>query len=539
MERLKIFHARFLILHDEDATYRPTVVASNKRLRSKDLDPVPMSERTWEWYHFAGFWISEGFSAATMEAASAPVALGLNPGLAIVACMIGNFLVTIPICLNGYLGAKYGVNFPVLIRSSFGIWGSIWPVIVRGVVCVIWFGVQTYLGAQGVEAMIQAIWPSFKHWRLDSLPSSANVTAPEILSFSVLWILTLPLLYLPIKSLRWVFLIKPAIMPFFGVALFTWALTASDGLGPLFHEKSKNSQGYTVGYAFLKAITGSLASNATFALNMPDVTRFAKSPRGVVTSQALTVPIVITLTELLGAVLATSAEVIYGSVIWNPLLVVQSWDDARAAKFFGGLFLAFSMVLTNVAGNSVPFANDLTNLFPKYVNIRRGQFICAVLGFAITPWNIENSANTFLNFLNGYTVFLGAILGVMIADYWVIGRARGVSVSELFVEKGIYWYNRGFNYRAFIAFATAIAPLLPGLAYSMNDNLHVTKGLINFYSFNWVDSIVLGSVTYILLSVVHPFSRELRDDAVDVYLGYTPENTEEITMTEGKKDDSA
>lgn len=523
MEHLKGFHSQFLVLHDEDDDYRPSISSNSKRLRNKDLDPVPASERTWEWYHIAGFWISEGFSAAQMETASASVALGLNPGLAIVACMIGNFLVTIPICLNGYVGAKYGINFPVLIRSTFGIWGAIWPVIVRGVVCVIWFGIQTYLGAQGVEAMIQAIWPSFKTWHSNSLAPDANVTAAELLSFSVLWILTLPLLYVPTKSLRWIFLIKPAIMPIFGAVLFTWALTASNGLGPLFHETSKNTGGFTVGYAFLKTITASISGNATFALNMPDITRFAKKPRSVVCTQAVAVPIVITLTELLGAVLATSAQVVYGSLEWNPLLVVQQWDDARAAKFFGGLFFAFSMVLTNVAGNSIPFGNDLTNLFPKYINVRRGQFICAVLAFAITPWNLENSAEKFMDFLDGYTVFLGAIAGLMITDYWIIRRAKGISVSHLFLTKGLYWYNRGFNYRAFAGFIAAIAPLLPGLAYSMNDKVHVSKGIINFYSFNWVDAVVLGSVTYFLLSIIHPPSQQVEDSEVTVCFGYDPE----------------
>jgi cytosine/uracil/thiamine/allantoin permease len=43
-----------------------------------------------------------------------------------------------PCAFNGYIGAKYGIPFPVLARASFGIWGSYAAIVIRGVVCVIW-----------------------------------------------------------------------------------------------------------------------------------------------------------------------------------------------------------------------------------------------------------------------------------------------------------------------------------------------------------------------------------------------------------------
>lgn len=499
LKLLKKFHDDFLILPREEGDF------VDSRLRNKDLDTIPMDRRTWEWYDVVGFWVCEAFSASTMQQASSSVAMGLNAGLTVVACMVGNLILIIPTCLNGYVGAKYGINFPVLIRSSFGIWGSFWAVIVRGVICVIWYGIQVYLGAQGVQAMIEAIWPSFKTWHLNSLPSSTHITAPELISFAALWILSLPLLYLKVSSLRWLFQIKLLIMPFFGVVLFTWALTASDGLGPMFRQKSVVSDGFTIAYAFLNAITSAIGGSATFALNIPDLTRHAKKPKGVVFAEIFAVPISLTLTELLGAVMAASSEVLYGSIEWNPVVVVRHWD-ARAAKFFAGLFFAFAMTM-NVAGNSVSFGNDLSNIFPRYINIRRGQFICAILGFAITPWNIENSAQTFMSFLGGYSIFLGAILGVMLTDYWIVRCAKGISLSQIYEAKGLYSYHSGFNYRAFVGFAVGIAPLLPGLAYNINDKLHINRGLLNFYSLSWLDSVVLSSVTYFVLSLIHPFPK--------------------------------
>jgi NCS1 family nucleobase:cation symporter-1 len=151
---------------------------------------------------------------------------------------------------------------------------------------------------------------------------------------------------------------------------------------------------------------------------MADVTRYTRSSRAAWVSQAIAIPLTITLTQLLGTVMAASAQVIFGQVLWNPLTVVMLWDN-RAAKFFAGLFFAFANIGTNVTGNSVPFANDLTGMFPKYINIRRGQFICAILAFVICPWEIQAKATRFLAFLSGYTVFLGPLLGSEFSVHWI------------------------------------------------------------------------------------------------------------------------
>jgi nucleobase:cation symporter-1, NCS1 family len=141
-------------------------------------------------------------------------------------------------------------------------------------------------------------------------------------------------------------------MPFFGVVLFTWALTAvrkqylrkcvrhalisspltfqAHGWGPLFSIPNDITNGWSVGFAFCTTITASISGNATFAINMQDITRFAHDRHRAWQMQFL-LPVCITLTELLGTVMAASAQVIYGQVQWNPLQVVLLWDN-RAGK---------------------------------------------------------------------------------------------------------------------------------------------------------------------------------------------------------------
>jgi len=44
--------------------------------------------------------------------------------------------------LNGTIGARLHIAFPVLNRSSFGFWLSYFSVISRVVLAMFWFGVQ-------------------------------------------------------------------------------------------------------------------------------------------------------------------------------------------------------------------------------------------------------------------------------------------------------------------------------------------------------------------------------------------------------------
>lgn len=170
--------------------------------------------------------------------------------------------------------------------------------------------------------MIEAIWPSFASWHTGSIPATAGIDAPSILSFTIFWLIILPLLSIPIPSLRWLFLVKIILVPFLWVALFTWALTAADGFGPLLTIPTKIENGMSVGYAFCYAITAASSSANTFAINMPDITRYAHNPRASVIAQAIFLPVCLTLISLLGVTLAATSQVLYGQVYWNPVSFV-------------------------------------------------------------------------------------------------------------------------------------------------------------------------------------------------------------------------
>ena len=106
---------------------------------------------------------------------------------------IGYFIAAYFVCLTGRIGATYHISFPVVARSSFGIWGSLWPVFNRAAMACIWYGVQAWIGGECVALMIRAIWPSFYHLRNTMEGSGTNTR--DFVAFFLFWAGSLPAIW--------------------------------------------------------------------------------------------------------------------------------------------------------------------------------------------------------------------------------------------------------------------------------------------------------------------------------------------------------
>lgn len=204
-------------------------------------------------------------------------------------------------------------------------------------------------------------------------------------------------------------------------------------------------------------------------------------------------------------VVTSAAQVIYGVNTWNPLQVSVLMH--RAPMFFSAFCWALSVIATNISANTTAVANDLMLAFPRYINIRRGQYICIILALATTPWNIQNSAASFVSFLSGYSVFLGPPCGVMLADYWFV-RRRHLNLPALYrAGPGEeIWYNYGFNPRAIAAFICGIIPTMPGFVRNIGGpKMGIAIEASYVYSVVWPVGVVVAGSVYILLNLVFPY----------------------------------
>lgn len=112
---LKHFWEEHVVLKPQPGTFGAND-SESAAYTNEDLDPIKRKDRTYQWYQMGLFWIAEGFNAAQLQVSSSAFSLGLNPGLCVVACLLGNIIVSIPCAASGYLGSKLGTSFPVRLE---------------------------------------------------------------------------------------------------------------------------------------------------------------------------------------------------------------------------------------------------------------------------------------------------------------------------------------------------------------------------------------------------------------------------------------
>ena len=224
-----------------------------------------------------------------------------------------------------------------------------------------------------------------------------------------------PLLLIPPTKLRWLFVVKLVAAPITAIATLDWCVHKAGGSGSLFNQPPK-VHGSQYAYLWLSCMSAVTGSWATLACNIPDFSRYARSSKGQYI-QLPFLPIIFTVCGVLGIVTTSATQELWdGTPLWNPLDIIAHWQaygsSGRAAAFFAALAWYIAQVGTNITANSISAANDLTVLFPRWVNIYRGCIIAAIVGgWVIVPWKILNSATTFLAFMGGYSVFLAPMAG--------------------------------------------------------------------------------------------------------------------------------
>lgn len=262
--------------------------------------------------------------------------------------------------------------------------------------------------------------------------------------------------------------------------------------------------------------------------NIPDFTRYLRNEKAIYWQVAF-LPLIQLMLGLFGIISTSCAMVVYGEYIWDPLALAAKWDGpaGRAGAFFVGFCWVVAQIGTNLSANVISCANDMCNLFPKYINIRRGVIITTVTaGWIMVPWKIIHSAASLLNFMSGLGIFLAPIAAILGADYWVV-KKRHLDVPSLYRRHGRYRYNTaGTNWRAVIAFLVSVVPNLPGMAAQVQPSLIKSVGGAEYiYDMFYIWGFCSAFATYCTLSYFFPAKETLLEktiyDDTDVIDGVT------------------
>jgi nucleobase:cation symporter-1, NCS1 family len=465
-------------MSDAQVAALPAETIRESSLYNKDLAPVPPERRTWRTYNYAALWISMSVNIPTYMLASGMIAGGMNWKQALFTVFLGNVLVLIPMLLNAHAGAQYGIPFPVFARASFGVLGANVPAILRALVACGWFGIQTWIGGQAINAMLVALAP---RW--------AEFAYGPALCFGVFWLLNVLVILRGIETIRFLQGISAPFLLLIGLALLLWARSKAGGFGPMLSTPSKfQSFGEFLRF-FVPSLTGVVGFWATVSLNIPDFTRYARSQRDQMIGQALGLPPTMTFYSFIGIAVTSATIIIFGQALWNPVEVLARLGNPFAVVL-AMLALLMATLNVNVAANVVSPANDFSNLSPRRISFRTGGLITAVVGLLMQPWKLLASYGSYIfTWLVGYSGFLGPIAGVLICDYFVL-RKTILSPGDLYQRNGLYEYSHGFNWQAIAALLAGVAVAFVGL---------LAAPLRVLYNYAWFVGFAVSFFSYFLL----------------------------------------
>ena len=401
---------------------------------------------------------------------SSVMALGFTARETIPIVFFGFAICSVVITLTGKMGAQYSISFPVIVRSIFGMYGSYPAICLRAFVAAMWTAILCVQAGGFLQNCIEAIWPSFKRFP-NHLSPDAGITSAGILCFFLYWIFQTILATMPIQKLRILFLVKAVIVPPTFAALFLWGVIVTKGGGPLVTGQAKITSTYmNTAFSALTGLNAIIGLFSSMAVNMPDFGRFSKNGLAGY-HQFFALPIIGTLGALTPIFVTSAHSYIWGEFQWYMPAVIEDFDS-RAAKFFTAFSFMLATIGNQIAAGTYPFSNDVSGLYPKYINIFRATLIISVFCVVCTPWNIIKNAAGLLAFLSGYSCLMGPLAGVMVSDFYLI-KKRKLNIHELYKDHGIYHYSHGVNWRAYAAFCLGFGPLTPGFAKSINNKLDV------------------------------------------------------------------
>ncbi|PWV63097.1 NCS1 family nucleobase:cation symporter-1 [Plasticicumulans acidivorans] len=452
------------------------------RLYNEDLGPL-RERQDWNWYNIFAFWMSDVHSVGGYIFAGSLFALGLSSWQVLVSLLVGIWLV------NGLCNAvarpsqQAGVPYPVACRMSFGVWGANIPAIIRGLIAVAWYGIQTFLASSALTIVLLRFFPG-----LESLGQAHFLGLSHLgwLGFMTMWVLQALVFWHGMEAIkRFIDWAGPAVY----VVMFLLAGWIVWKAGPDNISLNLGEVKYS-GWESLGMMITAVALVVSYfsgpMLNFGDFSRYGKTMGEVKKGNFWGLPVNFLAFSLVTVITVSGTIPVFGHMITDPIETVSKIDNTLAAVL-GAFTFVTATIGINIVANFVSPAFDFSNVAPKHISFRTGGFIAAVGSVFITPWNLFNSPDVIHYTLDMLAAFIGPLFGILLVDFYVVRKCQ-IDVDALYSERpgNTYWYDNGVNRRAVYA-------LLPAVLVGVVITLSGVKGLADF---NWFIGCALGAVFY-------------------------------------------
>ena len=467
----------------------PTLVitGAHPKLYNHDLAPTAPEGRTWGAFSLFAMWMSDVHSVGGYTFAASLFFLGLTGWQVLISMLVGITAIYFLMNLIGRPSLRYGIPYPVVARIAFGVMGANLAAVVRGVVGIVWYGVQTYFASKAVQVLVVTLAPSAADFTHNSI---LGLSTLAWFSFLFMWFFQLIIFLSGMERIRRFIDFCGPVVYVVMFALAGWMLWQT-GFSSLSLQLSPPAAtaGATVG-VMANAAMLIVAYFAALLLNFGDFARFGKDEAAMKMGNFLGLPVNFLVFSIITVIVTAGTLKVFGQAIMDPVLIVERIGNPVVVIIGSITFIVATMGI-NIVANFVSPAYDIANLYPERINFRLGGLITSVLSVLVCPWLFVASPQAITLFVSIFGAVLGPMFGIMVADYYLVKR-QVIRVEDLYTMSpdGAFHYDGGWNHKALIALAVSGA-------LSIGLSLLGAYGVItNVGDWGWLIGSATGALTY-------------------------------------------
>lgn len=429
------------------------------RLTNEDL--APLRNQTWTRYNIFAFWMADVHSVGGYITAGSLFALGLTSWQVLLSLLIGIVIVQFFCNLVAKPSQVTGTPYPVICRASFGVLGANIPAVIRGLIAVAWYGIQTYLASSAFMILALHFFPNLAPYADVTQHGFVGLSALGWVAFMVMWVLQAFVFWHGMEAIRkFIDWAGPGV--YVVMAVLCGYLVWKAGISNI--DLNLGGVKFT-GWDALPVMLSAIALVVSYfsgpMLNFGDFSRYGKSFDAVKKGNFWGLPVNFVFFSLLTVITTAATLPVFGELITDPVHTVGKIDSTTAVVI-GALTFMLATIGINIVANFVSPAFDFSNVAPQHISWRTGGMIAAVGSVFLTPWNLYNNPEVIHYTLDILGSFIGPLFGILIADFYLVQKQK-VEVDDLYTmsPKGRYWYSGGYNRKAVITMIpSALLPIL-------------------------------------------------------------------------------
>jgi len=474
-------------------------------LSNWELVSVNPNDKNWDWKDLFCFWGCNiqsviGFSLI----ASLYLVYELNVFVVLFGTLIGSIFVYFFTNLIGKPSQKYGLPFSVILRSSFGVKGAKYLSLLRGLVGIFMFGIQTYFLSKLFSYLIRISIFSFDVTLLDNDIFLVFLLGLNILDWAAFTLTIILQVFLFSKSHQFnrsiikfsAITVYSGMLFFFLVVLLYDVKTVSASFVDIFSISNlldKNN------IAPLITVAGSIFAYFSIVIvNYGDFSRYVKDENQLKIG-SLSLILNLLLFSFFAVFIAIGSDIFLNKnlenmerILTNPTDIIGKIDNIQITIIVL-FFIIFASASTNLIANYIPTQNVLLNFLPTKINIKSAALAIAFLGFIIGIfWLPLLSQIGILSFIDTFSSFFGPLFGVMVVDYFIIKKSN-LDNKDIYSldSKGLYFYSNGWHIKA-------IYSLVLGFVFAASTIWN--SSLMSLHAYSWIIGAFISSLTYYLLA---------------------------------------